>query len=87
MKNQKIYLGFEEQYTGKRKTIAGNDTSGFFITNVTLFSQGFLGGLEASASVYNLFDEKYADPGSEEHVQDTIEQDGRTFRVKASYRF
>ena len=40
-----------------------------------------------SASVYNLFDEKYGDPGSTEHRQDTIEQDGRTFRVKVTASF
>jgi iron complex outermembrane receptor protein len=84
---EKIYLGIEEQYTGRRKTSFGNYTGGFFITNVTLFSQNLLKGLEASASVYNLFDEEYGDPGSTEHIQDTIEQDGTTYRVKLTYRF
>jgi outer membrane receptor for ferrienterochelin and colicins len=84
---ENIFLGVEEQYTGKRKTVTGGDADSFFITNVTLFSQHLLKGLEASASVYNLFDEKYGDPGSTEHIQETIEQDGRTYRVKLLYRF
>jgi iron complex outermembrane receptor protein len=84
---EKIFLGIEEQYTGKRKTVSRNDADDFFITNVTLFSQNLLKGLEASASVYNLFDEEYGDPGSTEHIQDTIEQDGITYRVKLTYRF
>ena len=84
---EKIFLSVEEQYTGKRKTVSGGDADDFFITNVTLFSQNLLKGLEASASVYNLFDEEYRDPGSTEHIQDTIEQDGTTYRVKLTYRF
>jgi hypothetical protein len=35
----------------------------------------------------NLFDEKYSDPGSTEHIQDLIKQDGRAFRVKLTYAF
>jgi len=31
--------------------------------------------LELGGGVYNLFDERYGDPGSEEHLQDLIEQD------------
>jgi outer membrane receptor for ferrienterochelin and colicins len=84
---KKVFLGIEEQYTSKRKTLAGNEEDDFFITNVTLFSQDLLKGLKASASVYNLFDKKYSDPGSEEHVQDSIRQDGLTFRVKLTYAF
>jgi len=40
-----------------------------------------------SASVYNLFDRDYGDPASTEHLQDVIEQDGRTFRVKVTASF
>lgn len=32
-------------------------------------------------------DYTYGDPGAEEHRQDTIQQDGRTFRLKLTYRF
>ena len=59
----------------------------FFITNVTLYTRSILKDLEASASVYNLFNRKYGDPGAGEHFQDTIEQDGRTFRLKLTYSF
>jgi iron complex outermembrane receptor protein len=81
------FLGIEEQYTGSRKTLADDETDGFFVTNVTLFSQNILKGLEASASVYNLFDKKYFDPGAGEHTQDQIEQDGITYRFKLTYRY
>ena len=84
---ERLFLGIEEQYTGPRKTLAGGHASGFFMTNVTLFGHNFLKGLEMSASVYNLFNRKYSDPGGGEHRQDKIEQDGITFRVKVTYRF
>jgi outer membrane receptor for ferrienterochelin and colicins len=82
----KLFLGIEEQLTDRRKTLAGRYAKLFFVTNLTLFSRNLLKDLELSASLYNLFDYRYGDPGGEEHVQDVIQQDGRTFRVKLTYR-
>lgn len=80
--------GIEVQYTGERKTPKPDErVDGFWLANLTLFHSGWIEGLEVSASVYNLFDEEYDDPGSAEHEQAGIEQDGRTWRVKASYLF
>jgi iron complex outermembrane receptor protein len=84
---EKLFLGLEEQYMSRRKTLANRYTDAFSITNLTVFSQKIAKGLEISGSVYNLFDEKYSDPGSGEHVQDTIEQDGVNFRFKVTYLF
>lgn len=97
----KIFLGVQERFTSRRKTETGNFAKAYFVTNLTLFSRNLLKNLELSASVYNLLDYKYGDPGGAEHVQDDvpsrfadpehpldiIEQDGRTFRVKLTYRF
>ena len=83
----KLYLGLEEQFTSLRKTILGNPARPYFITNVTLFSEKIINGLEASASVYNLFNKKYSDPAGPEHIQDKLQQDGRGFRFKLTYRF
>lgn len=84
---ERLFLGVEEQYTSRKKTLAGNQTGDFFITNVTLFSRNLLKNLELSGSVYNLFNRKYFVPAGGEHLQNNIEQDGRTFRVKATWRF
>jgi outer membrane receptor for ferrienterochelin and colicins len=83
----KLYLGLETQFTSLRKTILGNPARPYFITNVTLFSEKIINGLEASASVYNVFDKKYSDPAGPEHIQDKLQQDGRGFRFKLTYRF
>lgn len=84
---EKLFAGIEVQYTSKRKTLAGNYAGGFYVTNLTFFSQNLLKGLEISGSVYNLFDKEYGDPGAEEHVQDILQQDGRSFRIKVTYLF
>jgi len=55
--------------------------------NWNLFSQHLIKGVELSAGVYNLFDSRYGFPGGSGHLQDVIEQDGRTFRLKLTYRF
>ena len=84
---EKVFLGIEEQFTSWRKTIRGNVAASYYITNLTLFSRNLLKNLELSASLYNLFDRGYGNLGGEEHLQDIIQQDGRTFRVKLTYRF
>ncbi|HKZ57126.1 MAG TPA: TonB-dependent receptor [Thermodesulfovibrionales bacterium] len=85
--HDKVFTGMEVQYTSMRKTLADRYTGDFFVANVTVFSQKLLKGLEVSGSVYNLFDKKYEDPGSGEHLQDSIEQDGRNYRIKLTYQF
>ena len=37
--------------------------------------------LALTGSIGNLFDQRYADPGSDEHLPDSIQQTGRTMRV------
>ena len=56
------------------------------VANLTLVARASAGRFDLSASVYNLFDERYADPGSPEHRQDLIPQDGRNFRLKLSWQ-
>ncbi len=83
----KVFAGLELQYTSRMRTLAGNNADDFLLTNVTLFGQRLWKGLEVSASVYNLFDVHYGYPGAVEHLQDVLAQDGRSFRVKLTYRF
>ncbi len=83
----KLFLGFETQYMSQRKTVSGGHVDDYVLSNITLFTQKWLPGVELSSSVYNLFDQRYYDPGSSEHQQNVIQQDGLTFRVKASVDF
>jgi iron complex outermembrane receptor protein len=83
----KVFAGFEVQYTSGRKTLAGNEAPGYLLANLTLLGKRLLPGLDVSASVANLFDERYGDPVAADFRQDVIEQDGRTFRAEATYHF
>ena len=96
----KVFAGVEFQYISERQslhntttpggqplTVQGESAGGYGIVNFTLFSRELIKNLEFSASIYNLFDEKYSDPATRFHRQDTLERDGRTFRLKLTYRF
>ncbi len=84
---KKLSAGFEVQYVDSRRTFKGDTTGGYVIANLTLLSQELIKNMEISGSLYNLFDKKYGDPASIEHQQNVIVQDGRTFRLKLTYRF
>ena len=83
----RIVPALDIRYTGPRKTLAGNLTGGYTVANFTLSGRRLLPWLEVSASVYNLFDKAYVAPGGQEHAQDSIPQDGRTFRLKVTASF
>lgn len=85
--DDRLTAALELQYQGGRKTIAASETDSFVLANITLSLYEWTKGLTVSASIYNLLDEVYAYPGSEEHLQDAIEQDGRLYRMKLDYRF
>ena len=83
----KLFAGFEGRYTSSRLTLAGNNASPFYILNMSLFSQRIVKGWELSGHINNLMNQKYGYPGSGEHLQDVIDQNGRTFWVKLKYHF
>ena len=84
--NKAFYGGLDFLLMSKRRTLAGDQVNGYVIPNLTLFSNRLPKGLELSATLYNVLNRRYSDPGSEEHVQDAIQQDGRAFRLKLTYR-
>lgn len=97
----KLFASLEFQYTSRRSTffdtttaggqsvtVPGMDVGAYNVVNFTLFSRNLpIKNLELSASVYNLFDQQYSDPATRFHLQSYIPQNGRTFWLKATYRF
>ena len=83
----KIYANLEVQAMSSRLTPSRETVNGFAVCNFTLFSRELIKNLEASASLYNLFDTRYEDPVSVDFKQRAIEQDGRSFRIKLTYKF
>jgi outer membrane receptor for ferrienterochelin and colicins len=81
-----FFANLEAQYTGERRTIAGTDLGGFLLVNATLLTRKLNKDFDFSASLCNLFNKQYAESGGIEHVETSIPQDGRSFRVKLVYR-
>ncbi len=79
---QKLFAGLEALYTSKRLTLDGSTVGGYTVVNLTLLSRKLTRHFDLSASVYNLFDQTYFDPGAEQHLENALRQDGRSFRVK-----
>lgn len=84
---RRVFAGFEALFTSRRRTIAGTDLDGSFLTNITLLGKRASNGFEISVGAYNLFNTHNADPGAEEHRQQSIQQDGRSLRLKLTYGF
>lgn len=94
---QKVFASLEFLYVSSRDSehvspitgldVSGREAGGYGVANFTLFSQNLIKNLEFSGSVYNLLDTHYSDPATRFHHQDLIPQDGRTFRLKLTYRF
>jgi len=84
---KKVYASMNAQYVSKRRTEDGDYAGSYWLPNFTLYSKSVLKGWEMSASVYNAFNRSYGDPASVAHLEDIILQNGRNFRLKATYRF
>jgi outer membrane receptor for ferrienterochelin and colicins len=84
---QKVFAGMDLEFVSKRATLAGEYTGAYVVPNFTLFTRNVLKGWEISASLYNGINQRYADPVGDGLAENTIVQDGRTFRIKVGYRF
>ena len=85
--DDKVSLGMEVQYVSTVRVAASENTAGYFLTNATLFSHRIIDHLEISASLYNLFDRRYAYAAGPGFIEETLAAQGRSFRVKATYSF
>ncbi len=85
--DNRLNAGVEVQYMSARKTLGNSSVDGYTVANFTLLGRRIVPGLELSASIYNLTGTDFSDPGGQEHRQDVIPQDGRSYRVKAQYEF
>jgi hypothetical protein len=77
----------EGQFLGRRLTLAQNSLSSYQVFNLTLLGHTLGKHLDVAASVFNVLDKKYFDPGRPEDPEDAIQQDGRSVRVKLTARF
>jgi outer membrane receptor for ferrienterochelin and colicins len=82
-----ITAGVDAQYVSGRRTIGGSVAPGQTVTNLSLLAPLALQRFDLSATVYNLFAVRYGIPGSDEHVQNILLQDGRSFRVQTTLHY
>lgn len=82
-----LRFGYELQYSSERQSIDGTDLDAYWLSNLQLSTDKWTKGLEVSLGLYNLFDTRYAHPGSDTNWQNVLEQDGRSVRLKLAYRF
>lgn len=84
----KAYISLDNHYVGRRPTLVdGVWVEPYWVTNLTFTSGRLVRNVRISASIYNLFDRPYEDPGAEEHLMVKIPQNRRVFQVKLSYLF
>jgi outer membrane receptor for ferrienterochelin and colicins len=82
-----VFASMDLQYVSKRATLGGQTVAAYVLPNITLFSKNVLKRWDLSASLYNVFNQKYSDPRSNGQAEDTLVQDGRNFRIKVGYHF
>ncbi len=84
---EKLFAGMEIRYMDDRTTGKGNLVASHTLANLNFHLADLAPGLNLSAGVYDLFDQRFEDPGLEEHQQLVIERDGRTLRLQIHYVF
>jgi outer membrane receptor protein involved in Fe transport len=80
--NRRLFVSVDGQYRSAMQAFTGDRVPPYPVLNLTVFSRKLGNHLDLSASVYNLLDRVYSDPGSGASIQSRIQQDGRTTRVK-----
>jgi hypothetical protein len=84
---QRLFASMDAQYTSSVQTLAGNRLGDFPVFNATLYGRTLWKQVDISGSVYNLFNKRYWDPERPENPEDSILQNGTTYRVKLVVKF
>jgi outer membrane receptor protein involved in Fe transport len=80
--------GAEVLYLSSRLTLAGASAPAHALVNLNVVAARLASGaLDVSVGLRNVLGTRYGDPGSSEHLQDLIGQDGRSVQLKATWRY
>jgi outer membrane receptor protein involved in Fe transport len=83
----RLSAAFDGWYTDRLLSLSGVELGSYVVVNATLLARDLHKHFEVSASVHNLFNKYYADPGGFEHHEASIPQDRRTAQLQLTYRF
>ena len=81
-----LVAGFNTYFVGERVTVHGAVVPHAWVSDLTLSAPWRGNRFNVALSAHNLFNTAYGDPGSEEHRQDIIPQDGRLLMLRATWR-
>jgi iron complex outermembrane receptor protein len=84
--SRRSFAAVELLYASSQQSYQGTNVPPSFLTNLTLSTKPLWGGWEFSTSCYNAFNRLWYSPAGPGLLQPEIQQDGRTFRFKISYR-
>jgi outer membrane receptor for ferrienterochelin and colicins len=84
---KRLVVAYDGQYVSERRTLAWDVVPGYYLQNITVTLRKVAGGVSFSGGVNNLGNIRYWDPAAEEHIQDRLQQNGRTAWVKALWSF
>jgi iron complex outermembrane receptor protein len=82
----RTFAALELLYSSAQLSYQNTRVPPSLLTNATYSTKPLWGGWEFSASCYNAFDRRWYSPAGPGLTQAEIQQDGRSFRVKLSYR-
>lgn len=75
------------RFVGSQETLAGERLGSYGVADLTISNRRPWRGWTFSASMYNLTDKHYGDVAGSEFVQESIPQDGRSFRITSRWSF
>lgn len=84
---QRMFVSLDAQYRSRIQSLGGGTVPPYAVVNLTLLGRRIGKHMDLSGSIYNLLDKSYSDPPSMENLQQAIQQDGRSFRVKMTWRW
>ena len=89
-----LTLGIENYFESNRLTVYDTFSDPFWISNINLnidpflnSNSDFLKGINLAAKVNNVFGATYGLPGGFEHIQNLINQNGRNYSLRLSFKF
>lgn len=83
---ERLRAGLEAQYGGMQRGDSA-PVGDWWIANLNLWAPRVLPHLDASVTLYNLFDRRYSLPGGDSLRQNAIEQDGRSVLFRLGVRY
>jgi iron complex outermembrane receptor protein len=85
--DSKLFASMELQYQSDTLALAGTRVPSSWLTNFTFNTHERWSKLELTAGIYNAFDADRPFSGAEEHAQERLPQEGRTYGAQVVVRF